>query len=64
MSKTATTLERQYTRKEAADYCQVHPLTITRWARCGLLPSVRTPGGHRRYRESDLRAVMDGEAES
>ncbi|MFB4276079.1 helix-turn-helix domain-containing protein [Nonomuraea sp. MTCD27] len=63
MSNTDTdTRERRYTRQQAADFCQVHHQTITRWANAGKLPTVRTPGGHRRYRESDLVAVMEGEA--
>lgn len=51
--------EKLLTLREAATFCRVHPLTITRWARAGLLPvAARTPGGHRRYRESDLRKIM------
>ncbi len=34
---------------------QVNPKTVTRWAASGRLASVRTPGGHRRFRESDVR---------
>jgi len=35
--------------------------TVTRWARTGLLPAVRTPGGHYRYRADELRrAVASG----
>jgi excisionase family DNA binding protein len=30
----------------------VDPKTVTRWARAGLLPSIITPGGHRRYPKS------------
>jgi len=29
--------------------------TVTRWARTGLLPAVRTPGGHYRFRAEDMR---------
>jgi excisionase family DNA binding protein len=32
--------------------------TVTRWAADGKLPSIRTPGGHRRYKASDVRAIM------
>ncbi|MEV4837754.1 helix-turn-helix domain-containing protein [Nonomuraea sp. NPDC049486] len=52
------TAERLYKRGEAAEYCRVSTRTITRWADEGKLPHVRNPGGHRRYRESDLKAVM------
>lgn len=35
--------------------------TVTRWARMGLLPVVRTPGGHYRYRADEVRrAVASG----
>ena len=40
----------------------VDPRTVTRWARAGRLDSIRTPGGHRRYRRSDIEALRDGEA--
>ena len=29
--------------------------TVTRWARTGLLPTVRTPGGHYRYPAEEMR---------
>jgi hypothetical protein len=32
----------------------VHPATVRTWADKGELPSRRTPGGHRRFRRSDL----------
>ena len=31
--------------------------TVTRWARAGLLPAARTPGGHYRFRANDVRRV-------
>jgi copper chaperone CopZ len=34
---------------------QVSPSTVTRWAEAGMLPSVKTLGGHHRY---DAKAVM------
>ncbi|GAB4473818.1 MAG: helix-turn-helix domain-containing protein [Anaerolineae bacterium] len=39
---------------EAADILGVHPTTVRHWADSGELPSQRTPGGHRRFRRSDL----------
>jgi len=39
---------------------RVDAKTIARWARCGKLPHFRTAGGHRRYRESDVRRVLAG----
>ena len=36
------------TSAEVATLFAVHPATITRWSREGIMPSVRTIGGHRR----------------
>jgi len=33
---------------------------VTRWAKAGKLTSIRTLGGHRRYRESEVRSLLDG----
>lgn len=43
---------------EVAVLLRVNPKTVTRWAAAGKLASIRTPGGHRRYRESDVRALL------
>jgi excisionase family DNA binding protein len=43
---------------EVAAMFRVDPKTVTRWARRGLLDSIRTLGGHRRYRESEVRALL------
>ena len=40
--------------RQAADMLGVHPATVRNWADKGDLPSRRTPGGHRRFRKSDL----------
>lgn len=40
--------------REAADILGVHPATVRNWADRGDLPSRRTPGGHRRFRRTDL----------
>jgi len=39
---------------------RVHPRTVTRWARSGKLASLRTLGGHRRYRGSEVRSLLAG----
>jgi len=39
---------------------RVDPKTVTRWAKAGKLTSIRTLGGHRRYRESEVRALLEG----
>jgi excisionase family DNA binding protein len=33
--------------------------TVTEWARKGRIPSVRTPGGHRRYPASGIRQILE-----
>lgn len=50
------------TPKEVAALFRVDPKTVGRWANAGRLDSVRTPGGHRRFRESEVRALLEGEA--
>ena len=40
---------------EVAALFRVDPKTVTRWAKAGKLSSIRTLGGHRRYRESEVR---------
>ena len=50
--------ERLLTPAEAAGMLRVDPSTVSRWHRQGLIPGLRTPGGHRRFRESDIRALM------
>jgi excisionase family DNA binding protein len=46
------------TPQEVAAMFRVDPKTVTRWARDGRLSSVRTLGGHRRYRESEVRKLL------
>lgn len=45
---------------EVAQIFRVDPKTVTRWAQAGKLTSMRTPGGHRRYRESEVRNLLGG----
>jgi excisionase family DNA binding protein len=46
---------------EASEQLGVHPTTLRRWADAGQIPCFRTPGGHRRFRNSDLAAWMQGQ---
>jgi len=46
---------------EVAALFRVDPKTVTRWAAAGRIGSIRTPGGHRRFREAEVRALLDGE---
>jgi excisionase family DNA binding protein len=45
---------------EVAALWGVDVKTVTRWAQAGKLSSVRTLGGHRRYREIEVRALLNG----
>jgi excisionase family DNA binding protein len=44
---------------EVASAFRVDPKTVTRWAKAGKLASIRTLGGHRRYLEAEVRAILD-----
>jgi excisionase family DNA binding protein len=37
---------------------RVDPKTVTRWAKAGKLSAIRTLGGHRRYREAEVREYL------
>lgn len=56
-------VEKLLTPREVAARFAVDPKTVTRWARSGLLPSITTPGGHRRYRESVINALAEERVE-
>lgn len=45
----------------ACEILGVDKSTLRRWSDRGRLPVFRTPGGHRRYSEDDLRAFLAGE---
>ena len=42
------------TPREVAELFGVDPKTVTRWAKAGKLTSIRTLGGHRRFRKSEV----------
>ena len=46
------------TSAQAAQMFGVAPKTVTRWAASGRLGSIRTPGGHRRFRRSEIDALL------
>ena len=47
------------TPSEVAALFRVDPKTVTRWAKAVKLTSIRTLGGHRRYRESEVKALLE-----
>lgn len=47
---------------DVAKLFNVRPVTVAKWADEGKLPYFWTPGGHRRFRVEDVRAILDGDA--
>jgi excisionase family DNA binding protein len=58
MVKEREDVERLLTPAEVAARFRVDPKTVTRWAKAGKLSSIRTLGGHRRYRASEIEALL------
>ena len=54
-----TTPETLLTPAEVAALFRVNPKTVTRWARAGKLTAIRTLGGHRRFRASEIRECLE-----
>jgi len=59
-SRVGIETEQLLTPAEVAAMFRVDPKTVTRWAKAGKVSSIRTLGGHRRYRESEVRGLMNG----
>jgi excisionase family DNA binding protein len=49
---------------EAAEYLGVSPLTLRNWEAQAKIRVFRTPGGHRRFRKSDLDVILGHDAKS
>jgi excisionase family DNA binding protein len=47
------------TPSEVAALFRVNPKTVTRWARAGKLTAIRTLGGHRRFKASEIRRCLE-----
>ncbi|MGS2645947.1 BldC family transcriptional regulator [Streptosporangium sp. G12] len=47
---------------EVAALMRVDPKTVTRWAKAGKLPSILTPGGHRRVPRAAVDALLRGDS--
>jgi excisionase family DNA binding protein len=43
---------------QVAALLSVSPKTVSRWAQEGRLPYLRTLGGHRRYLDAEIRALL------
>ncbi|GAA3078220.1 hypothetical protein GCM10017600_06630 [Streptosporangium carneum] len=61
MAAARPDIEALLTPAEVATMFRVDPKTVTRWAKAGRLSSIRTLGGHRRYKEAEVRALLRGE---
>ena len=46
------------TPSEVAAMFRVNPKTVTRWARSGKISAIRTLGGHRRFKASEIKAFL------
>ncbi|MFM8304069.1 MAG: helix-turn-helix domain-containing protein [Actinomycetota bacterium] len=38
---------------------RVNPKTVTRWARAGRISYIKTLGGHRRFKASEIRRLVE-----
>jgi excisionase family DNA binding protein len=54
----STNQEKLLTPAEVAALFRVDPKTVTRWAKAGKLTSIKTLGGHRRYKESEVKVLL------
>jgi excisionase family DNA binding protein len=61
MSGTRPDPEVLLTPSEVAAIFRVDPKTVTRWAKSGKLTAIRTLGGHRRYRQSEVQRLVDNQ---
>ena len=53
------------TPREVASLFKVKPKTVSGWAKSGKRPCIRTAGGHRRFRRSDVeRAMAEGQTQA
>lgn len=57
--KPKSTKQKLLTPTEVADMLLIAPVTVRLWASRGLLPSVATPGGHRRFRPEDVQTFIN-----
>lgn len=46
------------TPSEVAAMFRVNPKTVTRWARSGKISAIRTLGGHRRFKASEIKDFL------
>lgn len=59
MTKDLDKSEPLLTPAEVAGMFRVDVKTVSRWALAGKISSIRTLGGHRRFRESEVKALLN-----
>jgi excisionase family DNA binding protein len=59
MSNDQADADKLLTPAEVAAMFRVNAKTVTRWARSGRLSAIKTMGGHRRYRLSEVRRAVE-----
>lgn len=56
----ATPFDELLSRNEAATMLGVHPDTVWRWSKVGLLNPIKLPSGYFRYRKDEVAEVLAG----
>jgi excisionase family DNA binding protein len=64
MIRNSSDQEILLTPAEVAALFRVDPKTVTRWAKAGKLTAIRTLGGHRRYRQSEVATLLKANLEA
>ena len=59
MAENSQEPEQLLTPSEVAAMFRVNPKTVTRWARAGKISAIRTLGGHRRFKASEIRQYLE-----
>ncbi len=57
-ANSTQSIDQLLTPAEVAALFRVDPKTVTRWAKAGKLHAIRTLGGHRRYRQSEVDELL------
>lgn len=52
--------DRLLTPIEVGEMFRVDAKTVVRWANAGLISAITTPGGRRRFRESEVKRILAG----
>lgn len=63
MHRNSSEQEILLTPSEVAALFRVDPKTVSRWAKAGKLTAIRTLGGHRRYRQSEVANLLKAKPE-